>query len=130
MTGALPSLSGIQTTSLVLIAASSLLLWIFDSTQASLGCVLGGAVMVANLFILALLVRLLASAAAGGRGARLAAVALPLKLILIAGLVYLVFARAGVDAVGFAIGISTQLVAIFVETARTGARMRKQSVRA
>lgn len=116
----MPSVGRIQRTSLVLIALAGLLLFVIDSPAASIGCVIGGLVMVANLFILALLGRFLSAAAAGGTGPGLGAVAIPLKLLLIAGLVYVVLARTGIDAVGFAVGVSTQLVAILLETFRAG----------
>lgn len=114
----MPSLWQIQRTSLALIALAGILLLVAGAPAAGLGCVIGGGVMVANLFILILLGRFLSSAAAGGTGPTLGAVAIPLKMLLIAGLVYMVLARTGIDAVGFAIGVSTQLVAIVLETFR------------
>jgi len=74
--------------------------------------------VIANLFVLAFLARLLLASAAGGASSALGAVALPLKLIIIAGLVYLVLFRSGIDGVGFALGVFTQLVAVLIETGR------------
>ena len=74
--------------------------------------------MIVNLFLLAFLARLLLASAAGGAGGALGAVALPLKLIIIAGLVYVVLFRSGIDGVGFALGVFTQLVAVLIETGR------------
>ena len=74
--------------------------------------------MIANLFMLAFLARLLLASAAGGASSALGAVALPLKLIIIAGLVYVVLFRSGIDGVGFALGVFSQLVAVLIETAR------------
>lgn len=116
----LPALGAIQRTNLIVACVAALLLVIFRSNAAALSCLLGASVVIANLFVLALLARvLLASAAGGASGAgALGAVALPLKLLLFAGLVYLVLFRSGIDGVGFAAGVFTQLVAVLIETAR------------
>ena len=55
------------------------------------------------------------------------AIALPMKLILIAGLVYVVLYHSGIDGVGFAVGVFTQLVAVLIETARTNLGQRSMS---
>ncbi len=123
----MPSLADIQRTNLAVLAISGLLLLAFVSPAASIGCVIGAGVVIANLFILGLLGRVLSAMAAGGSGARLVAVAIPLKLILIAGLVYLVFAVVRVDPIGFAIGVSTQLIAILFETVRRWRRLKRTS---
>jgi len=114
----LPSLSGIQRTSLLLLAAASVVLQLTVSTGASVGCLIGGAVVIANLLVLSLLGRLLSAGAAAGSGSKLGAIAIPLKLLLVAVLVYAVFARFKIDAIGFAVGVSTQVIAILIETAR------------
>jgi small-conductance mechanosensitive channel len=114
----LPSLSGIQRTSLLLLAFASVALQLTVSTDASVGCLIGGAVVIANLFILSLIGRLLSAGAAAGSGSKLGAIAIPLKLLLAAVLVYAVFARFKIDAIGFAVGVSTQVIAILIETAR------------
>jgi small-conductance mechanosensitive channel len=114
----LPSLSGIQRTSLLLLAFASVVLQLTVSTDASVGCLIGGAVVIANLFILSLIGRLLCAGAAAGSGSKLGAIAIPLKLLLAAVLVYAVFARFKIDAIGFAVGVSTQVIAILIETAR------------
>jgi small-conductance mechanosensitive channel len=114
----LPSLSGIQRTSLLLLAFASVVLQLTVSTDASVGCLIGGAVVIANLFILSLIGRLLSAGAAAGSGSKLGAIAIPLKLLLAAVLVYAVFARFKIDAIGFAVGVSTQVIAILIETAR------------
>jgi hypothetical protein len=114
----LPALGAIQRTNLVVAAAAALLLLIFRSIGAALSCVVGAGVVIANLFLLAMLGRVLLAGAAGGAGSALGAVALPLKLILVAGLVYLALFHSGIDGVGFAAGVFTQLVAVLIETAR------------
>jgi len=114
----LPALGAIQRTNVIVAGLAALLLIIFRSTAAAMSCLLGASVVIANLYVLALLARLLLVSAAGGASAALGAVALPLKLFIIAGLVYLVLFRSGIDGVGFAVGVFTQLVAVLIETAR------------
>jgi hypothetical protein len=114
----LPALSSIQRTNVIVACVALLLLLVFRSTASAISCLLGASVVIANLFVLALLARLLLASAAGGASSALGAVALPLKLIIIAGLVYAVLFRSGIDGVGFAAGVFTQLVAVLIETAR------------
>jgi hypothetical protein len=49
---------------------------------------------------------------------RAAVLAIPLKLLLIVGLVYMLFKRVHVHALGFGAGVLTQLLAISIETWR------------
>lgn len=123
MTWAVPTISQIQRTNLILIAVAAVSLELLGSNAAALGCLLGGAVVVANLYILSLLGRVVLAAAGGGNAAHRAGVlAIPLKLLLVAGLVYLLFARARIDALGFALGVLTQFIAIPIETWRAAIR--------
>lgn len=115
---ALPSLSAIQRTNVIVACVTALALLGFRSSAAALSCLLGAAIVIANLFVLAFLARLLLASAAGGGSGALGAVALPLKLIIIAGLVYVVSYRSGIDGVGFALGVFSQLVAVLIETGR------------
>src|SRR5712675_393780 len=88
--------------------------------------VLGGAVVIANLWILAAIGRVILAASGAGiskGAARLGALAIPMKLFIVVGLLYLVFARAGVDGMGFAIGVLTQMAAIIIETGRASVRV-------
>ncbi len=119
----IPGLGAIQRTNAVLVVATALVLARFLSRAAAVGCLLGGAVVIGNLFLLALMGRVaLAAAGTGSRAARLGAVAIPLKLLLVIGLVYLVFTRAHVDGLGFGAGILTQLAATIIETGRAALR--------
>lgn len=118
---AVPTIAAIQRTNVLLVALTAAVLAYFVSTNAAIGCMLGGAVVIANLWVLAALGRLvLAAAGAGisGNAARLGAAAIPLKLLIVVGLVYLVFARAHIDGFGFGFGVLTQLAAIIIETGR------------
>jgi hypothetical protein len=114
----LPALGAIQRTNVIVACLAALALLGFRSPASAISCLLGASVVIANLFLLAFLARILLASAAGGAGGALGAVALPLKLIIIAGLVYVVLFRSGIDGVGFALGVFTQLVAVLIETAR------------
>jgi hypothetical protein len=114
----LPAIGAIQRTNVIVACAATLMLLVLRSPASALSCLLGAGVVIANLFVLAFLGRLLLASAAGGAGSALGAVALPLKLILVVGLVYLVLFRTGIDGVGFAAGVFTQMVAVLVEVAR------------
>ncbi len=121
-----PTISSIQRTNVVLVALSSAILALLSTAQSSIGCLLGGAVVIANLWILAALGRMILAASGAGiskGAARLGALAIPMKLFIVVGLVYLVFAHAGVDGMGFAIGVLTQMAAIIIETGRASVRI-------
>lgn len=118
---AVPSIAAIQRTNVLLVALTAGILAYLVSINSAIGCMLGGAVVIANLWILAALGRLvLAAAGAGisGGAARLGAAAIPLKLLIVVGLVYLIFAHAHIDGLGFGFGVLTQLAAIIIETGR------------
>ena len=46
-----------------------------------------------------------------------------MKLFIVVGLVYLVFARVGIDGIGFGVGVLTQMAAIIIETGRASVRV-------
>ena len=120
-----PTIAAIQRTNVVLVALSATALALVASTNAAIGCMLGGAVVIANLWVLSAIGRLVISASAAGisgGAARLGALAIPLKLLIVVGLVYLVFSRAHVDGLGFGIGVLTQMAAIIIETGRASIR--------
>jgi hypothetical protein len=120
-----PAVSAIQRTNAILVVVSAAILSYATSPAAAIGCVLGGAVVIANLWVLSAMGRLiLAASGAGisGTAAKLGALAIPLKLLSVVGLMYLVFTRAHVDGMGFGVGVLTQLFAIIIETGRASAR--------
>jgi hypothetical protein len=124
MTWSIPTIGAIQRTNVILVAiAVAMLAWL-GSTHAAIGCLLGGSVVIANLFILTVLGRVVIAAVTGGStlATRLGPVAIPLKLLIMIGLLYLVFSQAHVDALGFAIGVLTQFAAIIIETGRASIR--------
>ena len=117
--GRIPTLASIQRTNAIVLAVTATILAIADSTAAALACILGGAVVIGNLFLLGMLGRFaLASAGNGGSGAKLGLAALPLKLLLVAGLVYVLFSSVHLDGLGFGLGVLTQVTAIIIETGR------------
>jgi len=120
-----PTISSIQRTNVVLVAIVAAILALFASPASAIGCLLGGAVVIANLWILAAIGRVLLGAAGAGiskGAARIGALAIPMKLFIVVGLVYLVFTRAHVDGTGFAAGVLTQMAAIIIETGRASVR--------
>ncbi len=120
-----PTIFGIVRANLVLVVLASVLLLYSVSAHAAVGCLLGGAVVIANLWLLAALGRMLLGAASGGisrASARLGMLALPLKVLIFIGLIYLAFSRTHIDALGFGFGVLTQFAAIIIETGRVCVR--------
>jgi ATP synthase I chain len=122
---AIPTIASIQRTNFIIVVVSASILALFASAPMAVGCMLGGTVVIANLWILAALGSLLVSASSAGvsgAAAKLGALAIPLKLFIIVGLVYLIFTRARIDGMGFGVGVLTQLAAIIIETGRASLR--------
>ena len=125
----MPTILAIQRTNVLLVAIVTALLAYFVSPQSALGCILGGAVVIANLFALAIIGRVALAVASGGRSsaAKLGTLAIPLKLFIVISLIYLVFTRAHIDGLGFGLGVLTQMTAIIIETGRASLRGRLSS---
>jgi ABC-type dipeptide/oligopeptide/nickel transport system permease component len=122
----MPTLRSIQFTNIVLVLVAAGAMACFVSTNAALGCLLGGAVVVANLFLLAAIGRFaLAAAQQSGGVSRLGLAALPAKIALMVGLIYVAFTRIHIDGLGFAFGVLTQVTAIIIETGRTSLRKNR-----
>jgi len=127
MTFAIPTIASIQRTNFILVVVSSAILALFASPQMAVGCMLGGTVVIANLWILSALGGLLLAASSAGISggvAKIGALAIPLKLFIIVGLVYLIFSRTRVNGAGFGVGVLTQMAAIIIETGRASAARR------
>lgn len=119
----IPSIAAIQRTNALLAVITAGVLGYFVSIPSAIGCLIGGAVVIGNLFLLSALGRFaLAAAGQGGASAKLGLAALPLKLLMLAGLVYVVFTRVHIDGLGFGFGVLTQMVAIIIETGRASRR--------
>ena len=121
----IPTIPAIQRTNAILVAVTASLLLFFDSTAAALGCLLGGAIVIVNLWVLSILgAAILAAAGAGisGTAAKFGVMAIPLKMLIVVGLIFLVFRRTNIDGVGFALGVLTQMTAAIIETGRASLR--------
>ncbi len=124
-TDQIPTIPAIQRTNAILVAVTSIVLFYFDSTAAAIGCLIGGAIVIVNLWVLSLLgAAILAAAGAGvsGAAAKFGVMAIPLKMLIVVGLVWLIFKRTHVDGVGFALGVLTQMTAAIIETGRASLR--------
>jgi hypothetical protein len=122
----MPTLLSIQMTNVVLVLASAGVMACFVSRAAAIGCLVGGGVVIANMFLLAVLGRFALSAARRSGGvSRIGLLALPLKVALVVGLIYVVFARIHIDGLGFATGVLTQMTAIIIETGRVTLRKNR-----
>jgi hypothetical protein len=119
-----PTITGIQRTSAILTGALSLLLLgVAASPAMAVGCAVGGAMMITNLFLLTFVGRWIVAVAAHSGGAnRIGIVAAPLKLLFIVTVVALLFSLTDLNAPGFVLGALTQPGAIFIETWRVSAR--------
>ena len=121
----IPTIPAIQRMNAILVAVTAGLLFFLDSTAAALGCLLGGAIVIVNLWVLSILgAAILAAAGAGisGTAAKFGVMAIPLKMLIVVGLVFLVFRRTNIDGVGFALGVLTQMTAAIIETGRASLR--------
>jgi hypothetical protein len=123
MTWTVPTIAGIQRVTVVMAGALSLLLFVAASPAAAVGCAVGGAVMIVNLFLLTFVGHwIVAVATQSGGASRLGIVAAPLKLLFIVTVVALLLSRTDINVPGFVLGVLTQPGAIFVETWRVSAR--------
>jgi hypothetical protein len=121
-----PSIRAIQATNLVLVALGAGLLGYFVSDAAAIGCMVGGAVVIANLLLLNAIGRFaLSRARQSGGVSRIGLIALPLKVALVVAMIYVVFAHIHIDGLGFATGVLTQMIAIIIETGRTSMRKHR-----
>jgi ATP synthase I chain len=126
MSFGIPTIGAIQRTNVILVAIAVLTLAWLGRDHSALGCLLGGSVVIANLYLLTVIGRVVIAAVTGGSSlaTRLGHVAIPLKLMIMLGLLYLVFTNVHVDALGFALGVLTQFVGIIIETGRAALRRR------
>jgi hypothetical protein len=114
-----PTVEAIQRTTVVVALFASAVLLIGVSSASAAACILGGALMVANLYALSWTVRtMFALARQAGGATALGLIAAPLKLILLAGITFLIIESGRVNLAGFVAGTLTQFAAIFIEIGR------------
>ena len=119
----MPTIRSIQLTNLVLMLVGAAALAHFVSASAAIGCLLGGGFVIVNLFLLAGMAGFaLAAARRSGGANKIGLAAVPLKIALMIGLIYALFARIHIDGLGFAVGVLTQVTAIIIETGRASLR--------
>ncbi|HLW69868.1 MAG TPA: hypothetical protein VKS22_04515 [Candidatus Binataceae bacterium] len=120
MNWSVPTIAGIQRLALLLTLVVSAALFVFVSEAAAIGAVVGGVLMIVNLYLLVLVGKTMV-AIAGGGGA-VGAIIAPMKLLLFVVVAYLIISRLHVDLRGFMLGVLTQFAAIFIETGRVSWR--------
>ncbi|MBF6560034.1 MAG: hypothetical protein IVW56_07075 [Candidatus Binataceae bacterium] len=122
MNWGVPTIAGIQRTTALLTIIFATLLIAFAARAAALGCVVGGALMVANLFLLTIVGRTLVALAQGGAAGKAGVILAPLKLFFFVAAVYLIMTSVRLNLPGFMLGALTQFLAIFIETWHASSR--------
>jgi hypothetical protein len=116
---AVPTVGAIQRTTIVVAILAAAFLLIEASPASAVSCILGAALMVANLFALSWIVQTMFGLArqAGGATA-VGLIAAPMKMLLLVGITFLIVKSGRVNIVGFVAGTLTQFAAIFIEVGR------------
>lgn len=124
MNWTVPTIAGIQRMTAIMGGVLTLVLYVLTRSSAmALGCAVGVAVMIANLYLLTMVGRwMVALAERKGGVHRMGVVAGPLKLLFIITVVALLFSLTNLNAPGFMLGALTQPGAIFIETWRVSTR--------
>jgi hypothetical protein len=116
---AMPTVEAIQRTTVVLAVLAAGVLLIQHSPASAVSCILGAALMVVNLYALSWTVRtMFALARQAGGASILGLIAAPLKMLLLAGIAFLIIESGRVNVAGFVAGTLTQFAAIFIEVGR------------
>jgi hypothetical protein len=114
-----PTIQAIQRTTAVFTILTAAIILVAGSPAAALGSLFGGALMIANLYVLVIVGRsMIAVAQQRGGASALAVIIPPMKMLALAAIVYLVIQSGRVNVQGFIAGSLTQFVAIFIETWR------------
>jgi len=107
----------------ILTITAAIVIAVSLSDTIAIGCLIGGSLMIGNLYVLNLIGRaVLAIARDYGGATSVGMAAMPLKMFLVIGIVYVIISSGRVDVPGFIVGILTQFAAIFIETWRVSKR--------
>lgn len=117
-----PAIGAIQRTTALLTVTFAILMLTADSRAAAFGCLAGGTLMIANLWVLTLVGRAIIALAQGGGVGAAGVILAPLKMFIFVALVYFLMTTNHLDPAGFMAGALTQFVAIFIETWRASTR--------
>jgi small-conductance mechanosensitive channel len=113
---AVPTVGAIQRTTIVVAVLAAAFLLIEASPVSAVSCILGAALMVANLFALSWIVQTMFALARQAGGATAAGlIVAPMKMLLLVGIVFLIVESGRVNIMSFVAGTLTQFVAIFIE---------------
>jgi len=116
---AVPTVEAIQRTTVVVAVLAAAILLIEVSLASAISCILGAALMAANLFALSWIVRaIFALARQAGGATALGLIAAPMKMLLLAGIAFLIVKSGWVNVAAFVAGTLTQFAAIFIEVGR------------
>lgn len=124
----IPTIAAIQRTNALITAVLVAILVLARMSAIAFGCALGSAIVIVNLYLLAILGRVLISAAdaQGSSRLKLGVLVLPVKLLVYAGVIYLAVGELHVEAGGFGLGfgggVLTEFIAIAIETGRASVR--------
>jgi len=119
----LTTIAGIQRIAAILTAVIAALMLALVSERAAISSAMGGALMLANLYLLVIIGKaIIGMASSGGGAVTIGALIAPFKLLFFMLVVYLILTRVQVDIFGFMAGVLTQFAAIFIETGRVSMR--------
>ncbi|MGH8011685.1 MAG: ATP synthase subunit I, partial [Candidatus Binataceae bacterium] len=111
MNWSVPTIAGIQRATAIVALVLSGVLFVLVSPAVALGCLIGGAVMLSNLYAWALVARSIMALANARQGSHPAGLILaPLKLVLLVIVVYLLISSFHINLPGFLAGLLTQFV--------------------
>ncbi len=114
-----PTIEAIQRSTVLVAMLAAAVLLMAASPASAVACLLGAALMMTNLYALSLTVRtMFAVARQAGGATALGLIAAPVKMLLLAGIAYLIIESGRVNVAGFIAGTLTQFAAIFIEVGR------------
>jgi hypothetical protein len=123
----IPTIPAIQRSTGIVAVLVAAFMWMAFSSADAMACLLGAALMMVNLYALSLTVRgLFAIARQAGGATTVGLVALPLKMLLLAGVVYELIESCRVNMPCFITGTLIQFAGIFIEVGRAAVDHNQQ----